>query len=434
MAANSTWSLQTRDESFRIKYGKLAEVVFNAGHEILSQVKVNEKFVGKSYVEDQPLGFSGSVGSRKLPLANTGKYANSILYSKKVYGRVYIDRESLKAASTSEGAFYDFMDRPMEDLMMSYDRNRSRMLFGDGTAILGYGDAGAADVTGAGTVGSPYVVTFTAAKFNEGNWEEGDYVQIVTGINALGAGGTAEGGDNTTNLLEVVSVDPVNYTVSLVGTSAILAARVASPAPLGATDAIVMQRSYEGDMTGLRKLSKYTVAWQTGTTGLDLYGIPLQRRWSMYVKDESGANISTAILNNNIIQVKYRSGRDINLIASSYTQYAKMLELAENDKRYPMVPVNAKYATFGFDAVQYMTPTGPVPVIMDRMCQKDEIWLLNTKYMEFYLRPGGIEFAEEDGTTFLRSVDEDTYEARLASYGELFISPGYQGHIKNLSI
>lgn len=434
MASNTPWSLQTRDESFKIKYGKLAEVVFNAGHEILSQVKTNEKFVGKSYVEDQPLGFSGSVGSRKLPVANPGRYANSILYSKKLYGRVLIDRESLKAASTSEGAFYDFMDRPMDDLMMSYDRNRSRMLFSDGTGILGYGDAAAADVTGAGTNASPYVVSFIASKFNEGNWEEGDFVQVVTGINALGAGGTAEGGDNTTNLLEVVSVDPVNYTVSLVGTSAVLAARVAGTNPLGATDAIVMQRSYEGDMTGLRKISKYTEAWAAGNTTLDLYNIPLQRRWSMYVKDASGGSITTAILNRDIVQVKYRCGKSINLIACSYTQYQKMLELAENDKRYPMTPVNKQYAQFGFDAVQYMTPDGAVPVVMDRMCAKDEIWLLNTKYMEFYLRPGGIEFCEEDGTVFLRSADEDTYEARLASYGDLFISPNFHGHIKNLAI
>lgn len=434
MAANATWSLETRDESFKIKYGKLADLVFNAGHEILSQVKVNEKFTGKSYVEDQPLGFSGSVGSRKLPIANTGKYANSILISKKLYGRVLIDRESLKAASTSEGAFYDFMDRPMDDLMRSYDRNRSRMLFGDGTGILGYGDAAAADVTGAGTIASPYVVTFVSAKFNEGNWEEGDFVQVVDGIDALGAGGTAEGGDNTTNLLEVTLVNPVTFQVSLVGTSALLAAAVALPGPLEATQAIAMQRSYEGDMTGLRKVSKYTEAWLAGNNTLSLYNIPLQRRWSMHVHDVGGAAISTATLNADIIQVKYRCGRDINLIASSYVQYQKMLDLAENDKRYQMNPVNPKYAEFGFEAVQYMTPTGPVPVVMDRMCEKSEIWLLNTKYMEFYLRPGGIEFVEEDGTPFLRTADEDSFEARLASYGELFISPNFQGHIKDLAI
>lgn len=432
------WSLATMQESFKIKYGKLADKVFNAGNPVSMQISTKEDFVGKQLVEDNPLGFSGSVGSRVLPKSNVGNYANSTLFSKKLYATVNVDRESMKASSTSEGAFFKFMDKPVQDAMDSFDRNRSRQLYSDGSGILGYGAAGAANVTGNGTTGTPYVVTFSAANWTEANWEEKDFVQVVTGITSTidGSGGTAEGGDTETNLLAVQQVDPINRKVYLVGTSAVLAARVASPAPLGATDAIVMQRSYMGDMTGLRLVSKLSAAFDAGTTGLTLYGIPLQRRWRMYVVDNAGGALTKPLLNQMAITIEKRSGKTISMIVSSYEQYQKLMDLSEDQKRYTTVMPSSKNfqkAIYGFEAVEYLTTTGPVPVIPDRFARPDEIWFLNKNYIEYRLRPGGAQWATEDGTTFLRVTDQDQYEARYCCYGELFISPTFQGHLKNLA-
>jgi hypothetical protein len=138
-------------------------------------------------------------------------------------------------------------------------------------------------------------------------------------------------------------------------------------------------------------------------------------------------------MNHMAITVEKRCGKAINIVACSYEQFAKVLDLNENQKRYPVYPANKKYSSLGFDAVEYMTTTGPVPVIPDRMIKKDEIWFLNKNYIEYRLRPGGAQWAEEDGTVFLRTFD-DCYEARYACYGECFISPTYQGHLKNLAV
>lgn len=439
MALGTAWSIASANDSFKIKYGKLADKVFNAGNPITMQISVKEDFVGKSLVEDNPLGFSGSVGSRVLPKSNVANYVNSTLTSKKNYATVIVDRESMKASSTSEGAFFKFMDKPVKDAMDSFDRNRSRQFFGDGSGILGYGSASAADVTGAGTTGSPYLVNFVAANWNEANFEEKDFVQVVTGITSLvtGAGGTAEGGDAVTNLLEVVAVNPTARTISLVGTSPALAALVSDPGPLGAAAGIAMQRSYMGDMTGLRLVSKLSVAFDAGTTGLTLYGIPMQRRWRMYVKDAAAGALTKPLLNDVAVTVEKRTGKTVNLLACSYTQFQKLLDLSEDQKRYvTLSPANGafKKATYGYEAVEYMTSTGPVPVVTDRMIQNDEIWFLNKNYIEYRLRPGGAQWATEDGTTFLRVTDEDTYEARYAMYGECFISPCFHGHLKGLAV
>lgn len=438
MAGSIAWSIASSNDSFKIKYGKLADKVFNAGNPITMQISVKEDFVGKSLVEDNPLGFSGSVGSRLLPISNVGNYANSTLIAKKNYATVLVDRESMKASSTSEGAFFKFMDKPVKDAMDSFDRNRSRQFFGDGSGILGYGNASAADVTGAGSTGSPYIVNFVAANWNEANFEEKDFVQVVTGITSLitGGGGTAEGGDAITNLLEVVSVDPSGRNISLVGTSAALAALVSSGDPLGAAAGIVMQRSYMGDFTGLRLVSKLSVAFDSGTTGLTLYGIPMQRRWRMYVKDAAAGALTKPLLNDMAVTIEKRTGKTITMIATSYTQFQKMLDLSEDQKRYvTLTPANTafKKANYGFEAVEYMTSTGPVPVIPDRMIRSDEIWFLNKNYIEYRLRPGGAEWFTEDGTTFLRVTDQDQYEARYGMYGETFISPNFHGHLKNLA-
>lgn len=436
--AGVAWSIATMNESFKIKYGKLADKVFNAGNPVTMQLTTKEDFVGKQLVEDNPLGFSGSVGSRVLPKSNVGNYANSTLFSKKIYATVLVDRESMKASSTTEGAFFKFMDKPVSDAMDSFDRNRSRQFYGDGSGILGYGSASAADVTGNGSDATPYLVNFTAVNWNEANWEEKDFVQVVTGITSVitGAGGTAEGGDSETNLLQVVGVNPTARTVSLVGTSAVLAGLVTATDPLGAAAAIVMQRSYMGDMTGLNLVSKLSAAFDAGTPSLSLYGIPLQRRWRMYVYDAASAALTKPLINQMAITIEKRSGKTISMIVPSYEQFQKMLDLSEDQKRYTTVMPSAKgfqKAIYGFEAVEYLTTTGPVPVIPDRFVKPSEIWFLNKKYIEYRLRPGGAQWATEDGTTFLRVTNEDQYEARYCCYGELFISPPFHGHLKNLA-
>jgi hypothetical protein len=505
--SGTPWSLTTQSDRFKIKYGKLADKVYNAGNPITMQIKTTNDFVGKSMIEDNPLGFSGSVGSRVIPKSNVGNYANSTLTSKKLYATVIVDRESMKASSTTEGAFFKFMDKPVKDAMESFDRNRSRQFFNDGSGVLGKGAPGVTKVSGNGSTATPYLVYFQTSFFHESNFEEKDYVQVVTGItsNVTNTGGTAEGADTETNLLEVTEVNAALNRISLVGTSTRLALLAAGAAnyttgtasqsgvtitgigttfiagmvggeikyadgtfsgvitvfnsatsltveasgsktvgaqayslgfALGSSDAIAMQRSYGGDFTGLRLGSQLSVAFDAGTAGLTLYGIPLQRRWKMTCVDASAAAITVAKINSIAIAVEKKCGKAITMIASSYDQYTKMLDLQEGLKQYTIVaPANSAFskATFGFKAVEYQTTTGPVPIIPDRMIHSTEIWLLNKNYIEYRLRPDGAKWADEDGTVFLRT-GSDSYEATYACYGDLQYSPGYHGHLYNLSL
>jgi len=422
----SAFSLVTATNVFKRKFWKMSDAVFNASNVTWSRINKNTDFVGKDMFVSNPMSFSGGVGSGALPTPNVGKYEGSIINSKKIYAVSQVEREAIKASEQSEGAFVKAMAETVKKTLESFMRNMSRQLFSDGSGVLGKGAGGAtADVTGAGTTGSPYIVTFTAATFFDANFEERDLVQIVTGLAADNSGGAVE-----TTYLEIQSVNPATFVVELVGTSARLAALVLAADPFATTDGIVMQNSYGNDITGLRGIANASLAGSGS-----IYNVPVQRRWSMDVKDASAAAITVDLINERMLVIERKSGKVPNLIVCGFKQYQKLLALQENQKRYNLSPKDSKYAgQFSFDGLQFMSTAGIVPVVYDRFVHDDEIWLLNDNYITMTMRPGGAQWFEEDGTVFLRDTGSDSYSARYGLYGELYIIPTFHGQIKNLAV
>jgi len=432
MATDIAYSLQQPSQLFKHRYGKQSDATFNASNPTLSRIKKNELFTGDSYIINNPMSFSGGVGNTVLPKSNVGKYENATILSKQAYAMINVSREAIKAASNDEGAFVRMTKEPTKKGLESFMRNYSRQLFNDGSGILGRGaGAGPADVTGTGSAATPFVVQFSVANFHDANFEERDYVQVVSALAADNSGGTVEA-----DLLEIVEVNPTTRTVYLVGTSAVLAALVTSTDPLPANVGLAMQGSYMGDFTGLRAVSNKSALYDAGTTGLTLYGVSLQRRWKMYVVDNAAAAVGKPILNQMMLTVDRRSGKTPNLIVTGFTQFAKMLALSEDQKRYNLMPRDERFANeqFAFKAIEYMSTSGPVPVVVDRMVHDDEIWFLNDNFIEGYFRPGMAEWADEDGAIFSRIPGKDSYEARYCLYGEIFITPPFHAHLKNLAL
>lgn len=305
-----------------------------------------------------------------------------------------------------------------------------------------------------------------------------------------GAGGSVEA-----TTLEISAVDVVNYKVSLIGTSTALAALVADVAYVTGTasqalnvvtgvgttftagmvgkqilfasgeaavitaftdtthvtvntsktvssgaftikanflgaSALVMQNSYMNDITGLRGISNISA---TGSGSI--YNVPVQRRWAMQTLDASAAAITIDLINQEMLKIERKSGKVPNLIVCGFKQYQKLLALHENQKRYNLSPKDSKYAgQFSFDGLQFMSTAGIVPVVYDRFVHDDEIWLLNDNYITITMRPGGVQWFEEDGTVFLRDTGSDSYSARYGGYMENYTIPSFHGHIKNLAM
>lgn len=419
----SKFSLQETSGLFLTLFEERSANMYNSFNVLEGRQKKTYNFVGKQMNLETQLSFSGGVGAKLLPRANTSTVEQQVVTAKKVYGRTLVDRESLKAASSTKGAFQKFMAYPVKKTVESYMRNCSRILFGDGSGILGRGD-GATDVTGNGSEATPYLVYIRESDWNVANWEERDFVQYVSGMNAGdNLGGTAEGGDAVTNLLEVVSVNPATREIGLVGTSAALAALAGGPDPVPTNSGFCMQRSYLSEPLGLRG----TIPVSTGS----LYGIPVQRRWQGFNLAAAGAGLITDQMNEVMLNVERVFGEVPNMICMNYNQIQKLLAQLEDQKVYNLPNKNLKGA-LGFTGIEFMSTRGPIGIFTDRFCDEDKVYFLNDKYMKRVHRPD-FGWFDDDGTVFLRANDEDEYEARYGGYFENVIVPTAHGAITGLS-
>lgn len=418
------FSLTSATNLFKIKYGKLSDNVYNSANVMQGRIKKNYNFTGRQIFIPVPTSFQGGVGSGSLPTANTAAYQDAVITAKKVYSVVEIEREAIKASMNNEGAFVQGTKEVVQKGVESYMRNASRILFSSGDGILGSGVGAATNVSGLGTTASPYVVTFAAAQFKEARWEEKDYVQCVTGLvggphPAPFTAGTAEA-----TLLEVYAVNPASYQVSLVGTSARLAA-LTGVGPIVATDGFAMQNSFLADPQGLASVLR-------ATSG-SLYNVPVGRRWQASQLDAGAAGISTDLMNYLMLEVQRKSGKVPNVIMTSFKQFRKVLNLLEDQKQYILEPRSSDLkGKISFKGVEFMSSAGAVAIFPERFCDDDTMYFLNDNYIECHHRPD-FGWFEDDGTVFLRKASDDAYEARYGGYYQNYIVPSFQGVLYNLA-
>jgi len=400
------YSLTDVSNLFKIKYLKLSENTYNSANVLLGRVKKSFDFVGRQQFIPVPQSFSGGVGSGSLPTANFEKTEDGIIVAKKMYARVQIEREAIKAAANDEGAFVRMTKRVVEKGVESWMRNMSRSLFNDGTGALASGD-GATNVSGTGTSVDPYLVILNTDT-KEANIEEQDFVNY----------------DSETTNLEVTAYVPATRQISLVGTSAGLAA-LTGVGPVLTTVFIHMQGSKDNDPQGLKGV--------LDATSGSLYTIPVARRWQATQKAAGGAGLTTDLMNEVMLEVERKSGKVPNLILTSYKQFRKLLNQLEDQKEYIVEPRAAELkGKVSFKGVEFMSSAGAVAVFPERFCEDDRMYFLNDNFIEIYHRPD-FGWFDDDGTVFLRLANSDAYEARYGGYLESYVAPSFHGVLSGLA-
>lgn len=419
-SGKGNWSIAEINANFKPTFEGRAKTLYNTHNPLEGAIKKKYNFTGKEKNIETHLSFAGGFGARLLPKANNSKMENQKITSKKVYGRALVDREGIKAASSSQGAYQRYLKFPTQKCVENYVNQCARITFGDGTGILGKGDA-ATNISGNGSEATPFIVTISAASFKDVNFEEKAFVQVVTGLNAANAGGSMEGGDNLTNILEVVKVDVPNRKVHLVGASAVLVAG----APMAATTGLCMQRSYNGEPTGLGKI----LMAQDGDT---FQGIDIQRRWKAGQLNANGSGLLTDMINEMFLERSHVFGEEMDMIVCRYNQYQKLLAQLEEKKSIQITNKNLK-GHLGFSGIEYVTSTGKTcAIVTNRFADADKVYMLNSKYIERLHRPD-FGWFDEDGTVFLRT-SEDEYEARYGGYWEHVAVPTAHAVIHGLAL
>jgi len=413
-------TLQDVNALFKIKYEKLSENVYNSANVLLGRVKKSYNFTGRKLQISIPQTFAGGVGSGSLPKANSAQYAAAEIEAKKVYAVVDIDRETMKASLSSEGAFVQATKEVVKKGVESFMRNMSRILFSDGSGKLATIDASESNLlSDRGTEEEPIVKL--VAGFKEADVEERDLVNI-------GSGSTS-----STSLFEIVTVDVSTGVVQL---KRLVGSQNLGTASIAADLDIFMQGSQGNDPIGLKVLSN-----EAGEA--KLHEVTRGRRWNAEVMDASDVNqaaspdFSTDKLNEMMLRIKKKCGKSPNLIITSFKQYQKILDSLESQKQYNVntrAGLKSKSgADISFSGIEFMSIDGAVGIFPERFVEDDRIYLLNDNHIHIYHRPD-FGWFDDDGTVFLRKAGADEYEARYGGYLETYINPCFHGVIKGLSV
>lgn len=393
------YSLSTVSNAFKTKFGPLSEATYNSATVLLARVKKSYNLVGELETRPIPNKFGGGVGSGSLPSPNASNMLKAEIRAKKVYAVVQVDRESIKASQSEEGAYVKMLKHAAQKGAESWVRNMSRILFGSGNGLLGSYTA-----TPTGTATAP-VVVISAASWNEANWEEGDFVNI----------------DTDSSVFEVVTVAPSTRTITLSRLSGSL------DISADATDrSIYMQNSKDNDPEGLKGVLDATSSTK--------YNVTIQRRFQATQKDASSAALSEDILNEVMLEVERKTGKHPNLIICSYTQLRKAMDIFDSLKRINIEPRDQRLVgKIGLSALEYMSSSGKaVAMVADRFCDADRVYCLNDDHIEICHRPD-FGWFDDDGTVFLRDADSDSYSARYGGYLQVFINPAFHGVITGLA-
>ena len=402
----ASFNLTSASNLFKIKYGKLAENVYNSANVLLGRCKKEFTFVGKRMDIAVPTSFSGGVSSGSLPIANSAAIEDAVIQAKKMYAVGQVDREAIKAASSSEGAFLELTKFSTQKAVESWMRNMSRSLFNDGTGKLGVSTAASAG----GSAASPTIV-ISAATWKEANFEERDFVMIDSSANAY----------STSNIWEVVSVAPATRTITL--------SRIAGSVDLTADSGaktVYMQYSKDSDPSGLKGV--------LDATSSTLYSISVGRRWQASSQIAAGgAGITPDVLNQAMMEIQRKCGKVPNLIITSFTQFRKLLNILEDQKQYLLDPrAQDLVGKISFKGIEFLSAAGPVGIFPERFCEDDRVYLLNDNYISIHHRPD-FGFFDDDGTVFLRDASSDSYSFRYGGYLETYIVPPMHGVITGLA-
>lgn len=403
---------------FKEFYGSGADQsLVNAKTPLTSILMKNKSvdFVGKQFV--QPVRFGSAVGlgyrpsGTNLPAPKAAPREQAVFPAARAYATAEYEREAIVASRNDRGAFAKVTVDEVEAVLEGFNLHMvERALFGDASGKLG---AIASLDSGTGTEGDPWVVTMSntgllAPKFKKRYFPRGAKMDLYT------AGGTLQ------LTVYVASFDATTLSLVLVSTGA-----AAAP---DASDILYWEGNRNNECIGLKKIAPLAA----GT----LYGISQSANpeFKGIISDLSAATLAYGDINDIISGLEDELGVSPNLAICSHATKAALKSQAEEHKRYSIAEIKSADAKIGFKGLELLGDEGPFPLISSQMCEDDEIYFMNTKYLQLVLRQD-FGWFDDDGTILLRDPQKDVYNARYGGYFELFCSkPNSVARLRNFVV
>lgn len=380
-------SITSADNALKSVYlGVVANQLNINANPLLSQIRRTSKDVwGKEIIKLAPFGINGGIGAGtetgSLPTATGNSYVQFKATLKNLYGKIEISDKAIRASKNDAGAFVNLLNDEMESLVKASSFNLGRMLFGDGSGLLG-------------TIESVSSNVFTMDSVN--NFIEGMLVDVYNGETLVQAG------------VPVKYVDRANKQITVEGTSS---------ASTG--HKLYVQGSKDNEITGLGAIFSKSSS---------LYGLTRDAYpWLSPFTDSAEADreISDALIQTAIDAVEDNADSKINYIACSKAlRRAYQSYLGYYRKNVEVVDIN------GTKTIAH----NGIPVVGDRFVKDGEIYLLNTNDFVMHELCDWKWLEGESGNILKQNASAPTYSATLVKYAELICDkPNGQAKIEKVS-
>ncbi|MCD7728850.1 MAG: phage major capsid protein [Clostridia bacterium] len=313
-----------------------------------------------------------------LPAAGGNRYLTLTAPLKNIYGTIEISDKAIRASRSSDGAFVDLLNAEVEGLVSCAKVNFSRMLFGDGNGYL------AAITRVSGT-------TFTVDRVNA--FYVGMVVDLYTSEEIVDEGVG----------MKVTAVDYANSQITV------------DNADSGAMAGLYLylNGAYGKELTGMQALFFGDSVYGTDKSS-DSYVQPTEFNIAGTITEE--------ILMEKINYLEEFYNSRPNMILCSFTSRRGIAALlAQNRRQVDMTVIQGGYSAVLFDGI---------PVVADRYCPDDAIYLINTDDFGIYQLCDWEWMEDEDGKILKQVPGKAAYSATLVKYAELICSkPCGQGVI-----
>ena len=353
---------------------------------LLAQIKQNSDDVwGKEVRKLAIYGMNGGIGAGteegNLPSSGGNNYEQFTLTLKNLYGTIEISDKAVRASENNSGAFVSLLNSEMEGLIKASSFNFGRMLFGDGSGVLG-------------TISAVSSNTLTLDSVK--NVIEGMIVDVKT----------SAGVDVVTGK-KVVAVDRATKKITLSG--------VGSAA---ATDIVTVQGSYNNELTGLKAIFGSSAT---------LYGITrASHSFLNPYKMTSCGSITEAKIQTALDTIEEQSGGAINFIVCSWGVRRAIQNLFASNKRY----IDTMELAGGYKALSY----NGIPIVADRFCPDGTMYLLNTDDFTLCQLCDWQWLTGDDGRVLKQVAGKPVYNATLVKYADLLCArPIGQGVITGIT-
>ena len=332
---------------------------------------------GKEVKKLAPYGINGGIGSGEetdaLPMSGGNNYAQFTLTLKNLYGKIEISDKAVRASQNSAGAFVNLLNAEMDGLLKASKFNFGRMLYGDGSGLLG------TTVANAGGGNDCFTVDSIKALM------EGMTIDVYNASNVK---------DNTLSGARIVAIDRDAKTVKI---------SASASAPVGAGYKIYVQGSKNNEITGLEAVFGDSAS----IYGLNRADYSFLRP---YVKNVSG-KVTSGAIQSAIDVIEEVSGGAVDFIVGSFDVRRQYVDfLSENRTNLDYMNLDG-----GYKALSY----AGVPFVADRFVADGTMYLLNSEDFKLHQLCDWRWLEGENGSVLHQIPGKASYSATLVKYADL---------------